>query len=533
MGGCKRQASADTSRLDGAPFIALKDVPLLSYDDTEPARLTWTLAYGQQWALIGPTSAGKSLLARVIAGLRRLPGGEIRYHFLEDPSAGATPVDLAQVRRAIAYVVFDNRARRNTDFHQSRWHASLEAQSPTVDKYLSSDSLEQRNPYKVAPHRSDVSAGFPACRHRVVSHLALTHLLNRHLHHLSDGEGRRVEIARALLRRPSLLILDDPFTGLDGHFRRQLHTLIGGLMQQGMHLLFVASDPAELPGGITHVLAIEQNRVVAQGPRSQITHRFPPAKTGPATTAPKADPAEADCDAPTIVELRHVNVVHNGVEVLRNVDWTVRRGEKWALIGPNGAGKSTLLSLVLGDHPQAYANYVELFGRRRGSGDSIWEIKRRIGWVAPELHRYTPLTATVAEVVGSGFFDTLGLYRRPTDAQRSEAESWLRWLGLLSNTQRAFRRLSAGEQRLALVARALVKTPELLILDEPCQGLDPVHRARVIATLERLTEATPTAMIYVTHKPEEFPNTITHLLALHQGQVVRRVALSRALEPQV
>jgi molybdate transport system ATP-binding protein len=236
---------------------------------------------------------------------------------------------------------------------------------------------------------------------------------------------------------------------------------------------------------------------------------------------------------PVLVQMSQVNVSYGGVRVLENVNWTVRRGEHWALLGANGAGKTTLLSLILGDHPQVYANDVRLFGRRRGSGESIWEIKARIGWVAPELQLYHPRGVTGLQVVCSGFYDSVGLYHRCTARQRQIARSWLAHLQLSSCGKAAFERLSEGEQRLVLLARALVKAPELLVLDEPCQGLDAGKRARVRHTIESVGRQSGTSVVYVTHNPDELPRIVTHRLTLDRGQVLYcgRVTDSRSTRP--
>jgi molybdate transport system ATP-binding protein len=220
--------------------------------------------------------------------------------------------------------------------------------------------------------------------------------------------------------------------------------------------------------------------------------------------------------------MSQVNVSYNGVRILRNVDWTVRRGEHWALLGANGAGKTTLLSLILGDHPQVYANDVRLFGQRRGSGESIWEIKQRIGWVAPELHLHYPRDVTGQQVVCSGFYDSIGLYRCSTAREKREAQAWMSHLGLSGIRDKPFARLSEGQQRLVLLARALVKTPELLILDEPCQGLDAANRARVRQTIEAVGRQLDTSVVYVTHNPDELPRIITHVLRLERGRIAAR-----------
>jgi molybdate transport system ATP-binding protein len=221
-----------------------------------------------------------------------------------------------------------------------------------------------------------------------------------------------------------------------------------------------------------------------------------------------------------LVRMKSVSVAYNGTKVLQQICWTVRENEQWALLGPNGAGKTTLLSLIMGDNPQAYANDITLFGRRRGSGESIWEIKQHIGWVAPELQLYYPGGATCLDVVCSGFFDSIGLYRQCSSNQREAAMSWMQWLGLSERAKTVFEQISEGEQRLALIARALVKSPALLILDEPCQGLDESNRDRVLQAIDQAGSRLNTSMIYVTHRADELPKSITHILRLNEGRVI-------------
>jgi molybdate transport system ATP-binding protein len=223
--------------------------------------------------------------------------------------------------------------------------------------------------------------------------------------------------------------------------------------------------------------------------------------------------------------MENVNVSYNGTTVLRQVSWTVRENEQWALLGPNGAGKTTLLSLILADNPQAYANDITLFGRRRGSGESIWEIKQNIGWVAPELHLYYPRGATCLDVICSGWFDSVGLYRHCTSDQRETVLLWMQRLGLATCADTAFAQVSEGEQRLALIARALVKGPALLVLDEPCQGLDTDNRERVLQAIEQVGQRPNTSMIYVTHRADELPQNITHVFKLDEGRVVSQAPI--------
>jgi molybdate transport system ATP-binding protein len=218
--------------------------------------------------------------------------------------------------------------------------------------------------------------------------------------------------------------------------------------------------------------------------------------------------------------MRGVSISYGGVQILEGVDWSVRAGENWALLGPNGAGKTTLLSLILGDNPQAYANDVTLFGKRRGSGDTIWELKERIGWVAPELHLYYPKNVSCFEVVCSGFHDTIGFHGRCSSRQCETARAWLQRLGLSQVAGLRFGAVSEGEQRLVLIARALVKEPKLLVFDEPCQGLDAEKRDKVLRLVETLGDHATSSLIYVSHHRDALPGSITHLMRLEGGRVV-------------
>jgi molybdate transport system ATP-binding protein len=219
----------------------------------------------------------------------------------------------------------------------------------------------------------------------------------------------------------------------------------------------------------------------------------------------------------TIIELHDVTVRYGAATILRNLNWTVRQGESWALLGPNGSGKTTLLSLIQGDHPQAYVNKVAVFGRQRGTGESLWELKKRIGWVSPELQLHFDDNVSVLNAVLSGFFDTIGLFEQPTPTQVTAARVRLALFDLLAHSEAPLFSLSAGLQRMTLLARALVKNPPLLILDEPCQGLDSQHRVRIIENVDALIRSKWATAIFVTHRQEEIPSSIKRVLRLSRN----------------
>jgi molybdate transport system ATP-binding protein len=225
-------------------------------------------------------------------------------------------------------------------------------------------------------------------------------------------------------------------------------------------------------------------------------------------------PETSDPGAEPLVQMKGVTVSYGAKTVLENIDWTVRGGEHWAVLGPNGAGKTTLLSLIAGDHPQAYANKVFLFGKRRGTGESVWEIKRRISLISSELQLRYQKPVSAIEAVLSGFYDSVGLYRRMSVQERRTAERWLSFVGLAGRAKERFDRLSYGERRRVLLARCLVKTPALLILDEPCQGLDPEMRRRFLALIDQVASLRSPSILYVTHDEDEIPACIDRVLRL-------------------
>jgi molybdate transport system ATP-binding protein len=487
----------------------------------------WDVLHNQHWAVIGGNGAGKSTLMRALCGQVPVVSGRILYHFSADEYGG--PGELPQDR--IAYVSFGDQRRelaRHNPYYQARWNRGIGDAGLCVADHLSERNVRHINPYQVVeklPDRRD----FVEQRDRVVALLGIETLLTKELVQLSDGERRKISIARALMQRPQLLILDNPLTGLDAAFRTKLTNIIEQLMRDTMRVIVVTTHLDEIPPGVTDVLHIQDCQVVSQGPRHSVLDRKAVLQTDRPSTQEQAlclpaseEAMTARAAPPILVRMSGVNVTYGGAPVLRDIDWTVRRREHWALLGANGAGKTTLLSLILGDHPQAYANDVWLFGQRRGSGESIWEIKERIGWVAPELHLYHPRGVAGLQVVCSGFYDSVGLYHHCSRWQRRAARQWMCHLGIERLAQANFEDLSEGEQRLVLLARALVKRPLLLVLDEPCQGLDAANRARVRRTVEAVGEQSDVSVIYVTHNPAELPRIITHTLVLENGRVIER-----------
>jgi molybdate transport system ATP-binding protein len=492
----------------------------------------WVIEENQHWAVIGPNGAGKSTLVRAVARKVPIAQGRILYFFDQDREPeGRTFLHPDEVL-TLSAETHQSFLSRFAEYHQARWQSLEGEDAPTVRDLLADSSPL---PFAVLPARPEQAAR----REEVIAFLHLANLLDRKILNLSHGESRKVHLARLLARLPRLLILDDPYSGLDPESRQLLAKAIDAIIQHGQtQLLLVSARVEDIPPGIRHALLVNHGQVIAQGAREAVCERALQLTGQPEPGAKLALFQNNEAFAsvverysaalehnpevvrsPEYIEMRAVSVTYGEVEVLKDINWSVRQGERWVLSGDNGAGKTTLLSLVLADNPQAYSNAIRLFGRERGTGESIWEIKRSIGWVSPELHIYYPKTASGLDVVCSGFFDSVGLYQRCSPEQVRLAEDWLRALGIEQLAGAQFKALSSGQQRLILLARAMVKNPPLLVLDEPCQALDDFHRQYFLELLRQLCLHTPISLVYVTHYQAEIPALMTHRLTLERGAV--------------
>jgi molybdate transport system ATP-binding protein len=460
-------------------------------------RLNWTVREGETWAVVGPVASGKTSLARVLLGLCRLDAGAIGWPLLDRLRASgracAWPTDV------IRYVGFKEESwlfsyRRH--YYQQRFNFT----EPHVDLTLGA-FLKAGNPAD-----DDLLA-------RVARQWGIETLLAQSFIQLSHGEMRRARIARALWSRPEWLILDEPFMGLDVTGQARLAAVLADGVRRGTRFLLLTRADT-IPEWVTHVMELDRLTVRWQGRRAEFL-----ARRSPEAEEPDGAPARAlPCPAAPIVEMRGVNVRYGDRRILQDVSWTVRAGERWAVLGPNGSGKTTLLSLVCADHPQAYSNDIRLFGRQRGTGESIWDIKRHIGLVSPELHLYFSEPPSAAQTAATGFFDVVS--RRPTTPEQDRKVMTLfEEFGITGLAGRPFAHLSTGEQRLVLLVRALVKDPPLVVLDEPFQGLDERLMRKARHWLEERLRPEQT-LIFVSHYPKEIPQTVRSFLHLDAGRIV-------------
>jgi molybdate transport system ATP-binding protein len=485
------------------PLIALDNITIRLLDRLILPDSSWLIEKNQHWAVIGPNGAGKTSLMRALVGELPVVQGEVTF------SGGKS------FRKKISYISFERERRliaREEDRDAARFFSG-DIDNITTTRQMILENLAESD---AVHHRFD----------RIVKQLGLAYLLERGIRFLSTGEMRKAVIARALLQSPRLLILDEPFDGLDVAARSRLAEIINNLMSARLQIILVTHRIAEVLPNISHILGLKKCRFMFLGSRNQVLnsecierlfsseHSFEVLPFGE-----DLQDARSMSSAQILVEMKNVGVRYKNCVVFKNLNWTVRRGENWAITGPNGAGKTTLMSLISGDNLQAYANEIFLFGKRRGTGESIWDIKKKIGMVSAEFQiRYRkPINAL--EVILSGFFDSVGLYRRSNPAQKDKASKWIEFIGLAAKAAEPFNRLSYGEQRLLLLARAMVKSPLLLILDEPCQGLDRTNRKMVLNLIDAQVRRSRTQILFITHHSEEIPDCISHLLRFEKGSV--------------
>ena len=475
--------------------------------------LSLTVCDGEQVAVVGDNAAGKTRLVETLSGILPVQGTALKFDF--------SPSPLRLVSENIKYIAFRDTYDGADDnyYMQKRWNQQdIDDDTPTAGALLerafnAAETGSGRFLDEAA--RARLNEERIRLRDRLYDMFGLEGLLDSYIISLSSGELRKFQLTRTLLYMPRVLVLDNPFIGLDTDTRAQLADLLGALVRE-MHLLviLVLARTDLMPSFITHVIPVEglevlpkipvadflANRSVQQGDASRIpdenesrreTNLHDEILSLPVKDL-NSEPFYPKGISPEIVRCTDVTIRYGSRTILRDLNWTVREGERWALTGQNGSGKSTLLSLICADNPQGYACNIELFGKKRGTGENL-----------PAL-----------DIVASGLFDTVGLFMHPTAEQLDVCRLWMDVFGIAGLADRPYLRLSSGEQRLCLLARAFVKDPELLILDEPMHGLDAGRCERVKEVIDTFVQRPHKTLIMVSHYESELPSCIDHRLIL-------------------
>jgi molybdate transport system ATP-binding protein len=511
------------SRMEKAlPLLILDSVKVNIAGNIILSGLNMTIRPGEHWAVIGKSGSGKTTLLKTLSGHHAISGGTITspqaMKIFKEPTEN---VKQNYWHHFAAWV--DSKPHFRTGdgvtqiYYQQRFNAGDAAAVLNAGDYL----LQIKSAYETSEEKYT----------QIVKMLSFTPQLEKPLIQLSSGETRRLMIAAALLKRPNLLLMDMPTTGLDTEGKAMFENLLIELSAAGCTVI-ITTLANNIPKAINIVAVLKDGKIEKQYLRSvynaedampddhfemdiaQLNHLFPPTAVHPFDT---------------LIKLKNVTIKYGESIIIDNLNWEVLPGEKWAVVGPNGAGKSTLLSLINADHPQAYANEIYLFDRKRGTGESIWDIKKNTGFVSAELFQYFPTEQNCLQIIESGFYDTMGLFRQSHPEKEKRCAEWMQLFEIGSYSRKLFNQLPTGAQRLVLLIRALVKNPALLILDEPAQGLNDYQQQHFKSIISHICKNEGMSMLYVTHQYLELPSCVENVLLLSKGQPARKISRSQLM----
>lgn len=434
--------------------------------------------------VIGPNGSGKSLLGKILAKGWNICTNRIRGY---KERLNIKDIEFSDIHSLTGFSV---------TYYQQRYESMMNDDVPSVADVLG-DKLNS------------------AEWQQMCERLHLHDIENKKLNYLSSGELRKLLIINLFSALPDILVLDNPYIGLDVASRDLLNDTVCSLANQGVSVIMLLCNPSDIPLFTDTVIPMQAmtigNPIVINGNmesvKKNISNLFD-FDIDMDMVPIRFNVPQLDCNV--MFSLNNCDVKYGKNVIIEKVNWMVRRNECWSLSGSNGSGKTTLLSLICADNPQGYRNDITIFDRRRGSGESIWDIKKHIGYISPEMHLYFSGMGDVVSIIAQGLNDTVGNYVKIKPEQETLAMEWLKILRMEHLSQHSFNTLSSGEQRLVLLARTLIKQPQLLILDEPLHGLDAGRKNIMRNLINYLVKRDNTTMIYVTHYPNEVPDCITH-----------------------
>jgi molybdate transport system ATP-binding protein len=334
---------------------------------------------------------------------------------------------------------------------------------------------------------------------------------------MSSGEQKKALLYYIFQLKPDYIILDNPFDNLDITFQEELKSI---LQEYSSHISFVqiASRKADTLSFIKYFGRLTYNTfTVIQDLdfEKQIKkHAFNK------VSIPQPLEKPASLNNP-LIQFKNVSISYGDKKILNKINWTIIKGDFWQLTGANGSGKSTILSMITGDNPKAFCQEIYLFGNLKGSGETVWDIKKKIGYYSPAMTIKFKGKHTVENMLISGFTDSIGLYTIPTDSQKRVIKQWLSILSLHEVKDTYFNKLSIGKQRLVMTARAMVKHPPILILDEPTTGMDDESAALLVSLVNKIAQETNTTILFVSHRKEPYlePKSVLTLEKKPSGSI--------------
>lgn len=457
-------------------------------------------------AIVGPNASGKSLLVDILTSSHPLLMQSVQYDF--------TPHASKLISDNIKYITFRDTYGGDNDrtyYLQQRWNQmEIDNSTPTVRSVLEESYA----------HSGEDTLERQAFKEHLYDMFNLRFLLDKYIILLSSGELRKLQLAKVLMTSPRVLIMDNPFIGLDKETRQQLREVLETISsERALQIVLVLAKDEDIPKFITHVVPVHDMVVQPKVTRQEYMKTAQMSTKSPLKEEIRQEILNMsyrndEYHTDEVVRMTNVSIRYGDRTILDSLNWTVHNGEKWALSGQNGAGKSTLLSLVCADNPQSYACDIVLFDQQRGHGESIWDIKKHIGYVSPEMHRAYNRDMPAIRIVASGLKDSVGLYVKPSEGDYEICRKWMRFFGIENIADKTFLKLSSGEQRMVLLARAFVKDPELLILDEPLHGLDAERGELVKDIINTFCQRNNKTLIMVTHYKENLPPCITDSIYL-------------------
>jgi molybdate transport system ATP-binding protein len=459
---------------------------MINITNFKHAKLTikhWQILKNESWCVLGRNGAGKQFIDQLLIGL------------IQPESADEFTLPSAD---KIGMV-------------------SFETQQDIYEHELKIDATDDKNLNDIGTQAKDFLPK-DKLNDALISEFGLSHKLESGYRQLSTGEGRKLLILQAIFNGVELLVCENPFDSLDEASCIALSTALERLSKNGINVLLMLNNRQDIPNWCNNIAFIERGQfdVIGKLESDETKRQLDALLTHVPDNIAWPTNTQQLCDYkhPHLIKLNNGKVQYNGVSVFEGLNVSIKPLQHTLITGANGSGKSTLMQLITGDCTQCYSNDIHVLGYKRGSGESIWELKKDMGIVSAELHRQYRVNGDLLTVVLSGFYDSIGLYQQPEQHKIAIARQWLEKIGLLAFQHTSFRSLSYGEQRLALIARALVKSPYLLILDEPTQGLDELNRHRVLNFLEHLADQKHSTMLLVSHRKDEYLSIFTQHIKL-------------------